>query len=83
MSSDLDGIADALLRIAEGDFCARIERSYDGEPFDVVACLINNMAQELAALFDRQAQARRELDEVPVGEDVVVPGAHEPGSSRL
>ncbi len=63
MSSDLDGIADALLRIAEGDFCARIERSYDGEPFDVVACLINNMAQELAALFDRQAQARRELDE--------------------
>ena len=49
----------ALLALALGDFTARVPRDLTGDTADVVACLVNHLAEELVALSS-QAVAREQ-----------------------
>lgn len=51
----------SMQRIAAGDFTARLERSYDGSESDVLAFLINTLAEEVGALVGALRDEREAL----------------------
>ena len=63
----VEELSEVLSRMAAADFDARVERSFDRSPLDVLAFLVNATAEELGALYaelkatneriERQAQA--------------------------
>lgn len=61
-SERLDSITQVLVRVAGGDFEARAPRDHNGDPWDVLAFLVNATAEEVAQLVcDLQSQ-RQELE---------------------
>lgn len=56
-------ITDVLVRIGAGDFEARVERTFDGSPEDVLAYLVNSAAEELMGLFQEREQKNALLEE--------------------
>lgn len=56
-------ITDVLVRIGAGDFGARVERTFDGTPEDVLAYLVNSAAEELQGLFQEREQKNALLEE--------------------
>ena len=56
-------ITDVLVRIGAGDFGARVERTFDGSPEDVLAYLVNSAAEELQGLFQEREQKNALLEE--------------------
>jgi len=59
----IETATDVLVRIGAGDFAARVERSFDGSPEDVLAYLVNNAAEELSGLFAELEQKNALLEE--------------------
>jgi two-component system C4-dicarboxylate transport sensor histidine kinase DctB len=59
----LEQITDVLVRVAGGDFSARASRSHDGDPWDVLAFLVNATAEEVAFLVEQLREERRHLEE--------------------
>jgi two-component system, sensor histidine kinase AauS len=59
----LEQITDVLVRVAGGDFSARAPRSNDGDPWDVLAFLVNATAEEVAFLVEQLREERRHLEE--------------------
>ena len=58
----LDSITQVLVRLAGGDFEARAERDHSGDPWDVLAFLVNATSEEVAHMVhDLQCQ-REELE---------------------
>lgn len=54
-------LSEALIRVAEGDFTAQVERDGEGDAIDVLVFLVNNTIAELAALVDdRVKRAEKE-----------------------
>lgn len=51
MEALIGSATDALVKIGAGQFDARVERTFDGSPEDVLAYLVNNAAQEVQELF--------------------------------
>ncbi len=60
MTITLEALTETLIGVAEGDFSARAERSFAGDPLDVVAYLLNNLVDELQGLADERAAASLE-----------------------
>ncbi len=63
MQALIETATDVLVRIGAGDFGARVERSFDGSPEDVLAYLVNNAAEELSGLFAELEQKNALLEE--------------------
>ena len=59
----IGSVNDVLVRIGEGDFDARVERTFDGSPEDVLAFLVNSAAEELQGLFQEREQKNALLEE--------------------
>lgn len=57
----LQSFTDVLLAVARGDFSVRADRSYDGDPIDVLAFLVNATAEEVSDLVRQLHAERREL----------------------
>lgn len=51
LEAGVAALSEAFLRIAAGDFSARVTRSERGDPMDVLAYLLNNTAGELGDVF--------------------------------
>ena len=68
MSSLVEHLSDALVRVASGDFSIEVERDYRGDAPDVLVFLVNNTISELAefvAASGRRAEDdRRRLEEL-------------------
>lgn len=66
LEASVGAISDALTRVVAGDFEAKIERDYRGDPPDVLAFLVNSTIEELGhqvAENQRRAEEnRRELE---------------------
>jgi len=56
-------VTEVLVRIGAGDFEARVERTFDGSPEDVLAYLVNSAAEELRGLFQEREQKNALLEE--------------------
>ncbi len=59
----LEQITDVLVRLAGGDFSARAPRSFEGDPWDVLAFMVNATAEEVAFLVGQLREERRQLRE--------------------
>lgn len=59
----IESVNDVLVRIGAGEFDARVARTYDGSPEDVLAYLVNSTAEELAGLFQEREQKNALLEE--------------------
>jgi C4-dicarboxylate-specific signal transduction histidine kinase len=66
---DLEMVTDAMRRIAAGDFSARLPRSGSGDGADVLAFLVNALAEEVGALVE---ELRREREELRTAKDRMV-----------
>ncbi|TPV96528.1 MAG: GHKL domain-containing protein [Myxococcales bacterium FL481] len=58
---DLDSITHVMRRIAAGDFSARLERDLSGDESDVLAFLVNSLAEEVGTLVEELHREREEL----------------------
>lgn len=58
----VDRMSAALTRLAAGDLDVEVERDYRGDPVDVLAFLVNNMAAELNVLVEERERAARERE---------------------
>lgn len=56
-------VTDVLVRIGAGEFGARVERTFDGSPEDVLAYLVNSAAEEVQGLFHEREQKNALLEE--------------------
>jgi methyl-accepting chemotaxis protein len=59
----INGVSEALVSVASGDFSVRVERDFLGDTADVLAFLVNNTITELAQLMadsDRRAADDRQ-----------------------
>ena len=54
-------LSDVLLGVARGDFGVRAERDFSGSPTDVLAFLVNSMAEEVGDLVRQLHDERQEL----------------------
>lgn len=63
IESLIRSVTDVLVRIGAGDFEARVERTFDGSPEDVLAYLVNSAAEELRGLFQEREQKNALLEE--------------------
>jgi two-component system C4-dicarboxylate transport sensor histidine kinase DctB len=61
-SEQLDNITQVLVRVAGGDFEARAPREHSGDPWDVLAFLVNATAEEVAQLVSDLQSQRQELE---------------------
>ncbi|MCH9682794.1 MAG: hypothetical protein K0V04_15265 [Deltaproteobacteria bacterium] len=59
----IEAATDALVKIAAGEFDARMERSFNGGPEDVLAYLVNTAGEEVQELFDELEQKNALLEE--------------------
>ncbi len=59
--TSLERITEVLVSVARGDFAARAPRSYSGDPWDVLAFLVNATAEEVDHLVEQREQEREEL----------------------
>jgi PAS domain S-box-containing protein len=60
LSATVAQLSEQFLRLAAGDFDARVERSNLGDPIDVLAYLFNNTAAEVGEVF-RENERQRQL----------------------
>lgn len=60
----LEQITEVLVRLAGGDFSARATRSYQGDPWDVLAYMVNATAEEVAFVIAQLREERRQLGEI-------------------
>ena len=56
-------VTDVLVRMVAGEYDARVERSFDGSPEDVLAYLVSAVAEELQGLFEEREQKHALLEE--------------------
>jgi len=56
-------VTDVLVRLGAGEFDARVERTFDGSPEDVLAYLVNSAAEEVQGLFQEREQKNALLEE--------------------
>ncbi|MBI3399891.1 MAG: diguanylate cyclase [Acidobacteria bacterium] len=59
----VERLADALVRVAAGDFTVQVDRDFRGDAIDVLAFLVNNTISELSALAgasERRAEEDRQ-----------------------
>jgi signal transduction histidine kinase len=56
-------VTDVLVRIGAGELDARVERTFDGSPEDVLAYLVNSAAEEVQGLFQEREQKNALLEE--------------------
>jgi signal transduction histidine kinase len=56
-------VTDVLVRMVAGEFDARVERSFDGSPEDVLAYLVSAVGEELQGLFEEREQKHALLEE--------------------
>ncbi|MEX1365659.1 MAG: hypothetical protein AB1Z98_21200, partial [Nannocystaceae bacterium] len=56
-------VTDVLVQIGAGQLDARVERSFDGSPEDVLAYLVNSAAEEVQGLFEEREQKNALLEE--------------------
>jgi len=61
LSALVERMSAVLIRVAAGDFSARVERDFLGDPADVLAYLVNNTVAELGQ-FVAAAQGRADED---------------------
>jgi two-component system NtrC family sensor kinase len=59
----ISSVTDVLVRIGTGEFEARVPRTYDGTPEDVLAYLVNSAAEEVQGLFQEREQKNALLEE--------------------
>lgn len=52
-------LAEVLVGIARGDFEGRVPRNWSGDEHDALAYLVNNMASEVARLFQEEQASRK------------------------
>jgi diguanylate cyclase (GGDEF)-like protein len=68
LTRSIEGLAQALTRVADGDFSAQVSRDFSGDPSDVLACLVNETIDELgrfARASERRAiDGRRQLEQL-------------------
>ncbi len=63
IESIIRSVTDVLVRIGAGEFDARVERTFDGSPEDVLAYLVNSAAEEVQGLFQEREQKNALLEE--------------------
>lgn len=63
IESIIRSVTDVLVKIGAGEFNARVERSFDGSPEDVLAYLVNSAAEEVQGLFHEREQKNALLEE--------------------
>ncbi len=56
-------VTDVLVKISSGELDARVERTLDGSPEDVLAYLVNSAAEEVQGLFEEREQQSAMLEE--------------------
>jgi signal transduction histidine kinase len=56
-------VTDVLVKIGAGELDARVERTFDGTPEDVLAYLVNSAAEEVQGLFQEREQKSAMLEE--------------------
>jgi signal transduction histidine kinase len=56
-------VTDVLVKIGAGELDARVPRSFDGSPEDVLAYLVNSAAEEVQGLFQEREQKSALLEE--------------------
>jgi len=61
-AESLDNITQVLVRLAGGDFEARAPRDYSGDPWDVLAFLVNATSEEVAHMVADLQSQRLELE---------------------
>lgn len=61
LARTLAPMTNVLVALASGDFEARVARSHDGGPIDVLSFLVNAMADEVAVLVHDLEREREEL----------------------
>ncbi len=68
-----DAVVDALVRLAEADFSVRLPRTGDRSREDVLAFLINSIAEELSSLWEdsKRHQAEQEATVTMVSEGLL------------
>lgn len=62
LARTVEHLSNALVRVAAGDFTARVDRDFGGDATDVLAFLVNNTISELGAFVatnDRRAEEDR------------------------
>ncbi len=58
---EIAALSDVLLGVARGDFGVRANRDFTGSPTDVLAFLVNSMAEEVGDLVRQLHEERQEL----------------------
>lgn len=58
---DLESLTQAMRRIAAGDFTVRLDRNLRGDEADVLAFLVNSLAEEVGKLVGELEREREEL----------------------
>lgn len=56
-------VTDVLVKIGSGELDARVERTFDGSPEDVLAFLVNSAAEEVQGLFEEREQKNALIEE--------------------
>jgi PAS domain S-box-containing protein len=57
-------LSETLLAMAAGDFSVRVDRTFTRDPFDVLAYLVNNTADELEGLISRVERQNDQLESI-------------------
>lgn|SRR5688572_19510708 len=65
-SENLDSITQVLVRVAGGDFEARATRDHSGDPWDVLAFLVNATSEEVAQMVSDLQSQREQLEKARV-----------------